>query len=47
MHSLHYVKTVDSSALQQQIDANDDTQYQELEENHYDYLTPGYENSQL
>lgn len=46
MHSLHYVKTTDLST-QQQIDANDGTQYQELEENHYDYLTPGYENSQL
>lgn len=47
MHSLHYVKTVDSSALQQQIDQNNGTQYQELEENHYHYLTPGFENSQL
>lgn len=46
MHSLHYVKTTDLST-QQQIDANDGTQYQELEENHYHYLTPGYENSNL
>lgn len=46
MHSLQYVKAIDSST-QQQIDGNDGTQYQELEENHYHYLTSGYENSQL
>lgn len=46
MHSSHYVKTIDSSTLQQ-IDANYDTQYQELEESHYHYLTPCDGNSQL
>lgn len=46
MHSSHYVKTIDSSALQQ-IDANYGTQYQELEESNYNYLTPCDENSQL
>ncbi|XP_065923868.1 uncharacterized protein [Magallana gigas] len=46
MHSSHYVKTIDSSTLQQ-IDANYDTQYQELEESHYHYLTPCDANSQL
>lgn len=46
MHSSHYVKTIDTST-QQQMDAQDGSEYQELEENHYDYLRPGYGNSQL
>lgn len=45
IHSLHYVRRIRSSA-QQQIGANNDALYQELEENHYHYLTPTSRNSQ-